>query len=246
MPADPATLARLQHSLQKLCGEHHPMGVLGFGIDAIDARLPGGGLALGAVHEVTDGSHGASAGLFAAGIAARTRGQVLWCVARPDLFAPALAQAGLAADRVIHVEAGDDKTVLACAEEGLRHGGLGAVVAESGKLSLIASRRLQLAAEGSPTLGVILRRWRRDKDAAEFALPTAAMTRWRVTPAPSCPLPVPGLGRALWKLELVRARGGQAVEFIVEACDEQGRLALPAAVAHRPGQEEVWIRRAAS
>jgi protein ImuA len=28
------------------------------------------------------------------------------------------------------VEAGDDKTVLACMEEGLRHGALGAVVGE--------------------------------------------------------------------------------------------------------------------
>src|SRR5271154_2774294 len=62
---------------------------------------------------VVDGS---AAALFAAGIAARTRGKVLWCVTRQDLFAPAVAQAGLAPDRVIYVEAGDEKTVLACFE----------------------------------------------------------------------------------------------------------------------------------
>jgi hypothetical protein len=62
------------------------------------------------------------------------------------LFAPALAQAGLSSDRVIYLEAGDDKTVLACAEEGLRHGGLGAVVAEVARLSMIASRRLLVRA----------------------------------------------------------------------------------------------------
>jgi protein ImuA len=39
---------------------------------------------------------GAAAALFAAGIAVRTRGRVLWCVTRQDLFAPALAAAGLA------------------------------------------------------------------------------------------------------------------------------------------------------
>ena len=55
----------------------------------------------------------------------------------------------LAPDRVIYVEAGDDKAVLACIEEGLRHGGLGAVVGEVARLSMTASRRLQLAAEGS-------------------------------------------------------------------------------------------------
>jgi hypothetical protein len=126
--------------------------VLPFGIKAIDRHLPGGGLALGALHEVAGGGHGAidgaAAALFAAGIAARLHGQVLWCLTRQDLFAPALAQAGLVPDRVIYVEAGDEKSVLICFEEGLRHGGLGAVVAEVARLSMTASRRLQLAAEG--------------------------------------------------------------------------------------------------
>jgi hypothetical protein len=96
-----------------------------------------------------------------AGIAARTKGKVLWCITRPDLFAPGLAQAGLPPDRVIYVEAGDDKTVLACAEEGLRHGGLGAVIAEIARLSMTASRRLQLCAEDSGAIGIVLRRCQR-------------------------------------------------------------------------------------
>jgi hypothetical protein len=119
--------------------------VLAFGIKAIDRHLPGAGLALGALHEVAGGGHGAidgaAAALFTAGIAARTRGKVLWCITRPDLFAPALAQAGLIPDRVIYVEAGDEKSVLVCFEEGLRHGGFGAVVAEVARLSMTASRR---------------------------------------------------------------------------------------------------------
>jgi protein ImuA len=134
-----------------------PKGVLPFGLEVLDQRLPGGGLALGALHEVAGGGNGAIDGtasaLFAAGLAARTRGQVLWCVTRKDLFAPSLAQAGLAADRVIYVEATDEKSVLACFEEGLRHGGLGAVVGEVARLSMTASRRLQLCAEGSGTIG---------------------------------------------------------------------------------------------
>src|SRR3546814_3698115 len=103
--------------------------------------------------------------------------KVLWCRTRPDLFAPALAQAGLPPDRVIYVEAGDDKTVLACVEEGLRHGGLGAVVAEIGRLSMTASRRLQLAAEGTGAIGLALRRWRRQTEATDFGQPTAAIDR---------------------------------------------------------------------
>jgi protein ImuA len=71
--------------------------------------FPGGGLLVGALHEVAGGGNGAidvaAAALFTAGIAARTRGKVLWCVTRPDLFAPALSQAGLKSDSVIYLEA---------------------------------------------------------------------------------------------------------------------------------------------
>jgi len=165
--------------------------VLPFDLKAIDRHLPEGGLALGALHEVAGGGHGAingaAAALFTAGVAARTRGKVLWCVMRPDLFAPALAQAGLVPDRVIYVEAGDEKSVLICFEEGLRHGGLGAVVAEVARLSMTASRRLQLAAEGSGTIGIAIRRWRRPAEAADFGQPTASVTRWRVSALPRNP-----------------------------------------------------------
>lgn len=220
--------------------------VLPFGVEDVDRRLPGGGLATAALHEVAGGGNGALDGaasaLFAAGVAARTRGQVLWCVTRKDLFAPAIAQAGLCSDRVIYVEAGDEKTLLACFEEGLRHGGLGAVVGEVSRLSMTASRRLQLAAETGGVMGLAVRRWRRQADAADFGQPTAAQTRWRVSAAPSTPLPTTGVGRARWFIELIRCKAGECAEFELEACDETGRLALPADMADRsfaqaPGRE---------
>lgn len=202
----------------------------------MDARVPGGGLALGALHEVAGGGngavHGAAASLFTAGIAARTSGQVLWCVTRADLFAPSLAQAGLHPDRVIYAEVGDEKAVLACMEEGLRHGGLSAVVGEVARLPMVASRRLQLCAEESGTIALAIRRWRRMTEASDFGQPTASVTRWRVTALPSEPLPVPGVGRARWLVELIRARAGECADFELGACDEQGRLALPADLAH--------------
>jgi len=222
---------------------------LPFGISAIDRHLPGGGLALGALHEVAGGGNsavdGAAAALFTAGIAARTQGQVLWCVARQDLFAPAIAQAGLLPDRVIYVETGDEPSVLVCFEEGLRHGGLGAVVAEVARLSMTASRRLQLAAGGSGAIGIAIRRWRRQREATDFRQPTAAVTRWRVSALPSTPLPVPGVGRARWQLELIRCRAGESVDFEVEACDAKGRLALPSNLVHGSRPKEIGQRRAA-
>ena len=217
-------------------------GTLPFGLDAIDQRLPTGGLALGALHEVAGGGngavHGAAAALFAAGIMARTTGQILWCVARRDLFAPAMAQAGLHPDRVIYAEVGDEKSVLACFEEGLRNGGLSGVVGEVAKLSMTVSRRLQLVAEASGTLAIAVRRWRRMADASDFGQPTASVTRWRVSALPSSPLPVPGVGRPRWLVELIRARAGGCADFVVEGCDDQGRLALPADVADRQAAAE--------
>jgi protein ImuA len=233
----------LRNHVRQIEGRHrHVKDVLPFGLATVDARLPEGGLARGALHEVAGGGNGALDGaapaLFTAGIAARAQGKVLWCVTRPDLFAPALSQAGLKSDRVIYLESGDEKTVLACFEEGLRHGGLGAVVAEVARLPMTASRRLQLAAEGSGTLGIALRRWRRHTEAADFGQPTAATTRWRVSALPSTPLPVPGVGRARWLVELIRCRAGDSADFELEACDDTGHLRLPADLIDGPGQAE--------
>lgn len=69
-------------------------------------------------------------------------------------------------------------------------------------------------------------------EAADFGLPTAAVTRWRITAVPSAELPVPGVGRARWLVELMRVRAGEAQDWIVEACGEEGRLGVPADLGH--------------
>lgn len=245
------TISALRERIARLeSGGRRAFGVLPFGLPEVDQRLPGGGLALGALHELAGGGdgavHGAAAALFAAGVAARVNGPVLWCLTRRDLFAPALSQAGLHPDRVIYVEAGEEAAVMAAIEEGLRHGGLAAVVGEVARLSMVASRRLQLAAEGSGTPCLLIRRWRRASDAADFGQPSAAVTRWRVSALPSSPLPVPGVGRPRWLVELIRAKAGDCADWELEACDEQGRLALPAHLADRPGEARGWRRGAAA
>ncbi len=226
-PAASPVLAQLRARIARLEGEGARLrAVLPFGIAPLDGRLPGGGLALGCLHEVASAGDGAAAACFAAGIAARIPGPVLWVAAVPDLFAPGLEQAGLAPGRVIHVEAGSDKAVLACMEEGLRHGTLGTVLGEAARLPMALSRRLHLAAKGTGTTCIALRRQGRAEAGEQ---PGAAMTRWRVASRPSAPLPVPGVGRARWRVELLRARGGEGFAMELEACDEAGRLGLPAA-----------------
>lgn len=230
-----ADLRQWVHQIER--AERSRASALPFGIGAVDGRLPEGGIALGALHEVTGTGlgtvHGAAATLFVAGILARLKGPVLWCLRARDLFAPALAGAGLHPDRVVYVEAGDDKTVLLVMEEGLRQGGLAGVVGEASRLPMTESRRLQLAAEVSGVGAWVIRRWRRAERSVEFAAPTAAATRWRIASLPSTPLPMPGIGRARWRVELVRCRGGGPATWELEACDAQGRLALPADLADR-------------
>jgi protein ImuA len=235
--------------LERRQGDH---ACLPFGTDAIDRRLEGGGLALSALHEASGASPSpgdeAASCLFAAGIAARgirqARGTVLWALRQRDLFAPALAQAGLAPARLLYAECGCDEDVLAVMEEGLRHGGLAAVVGEVGKAPMAATRRLQLAAEEGGTMALLLKRWRRSQE-DPLGLPSAAVTRWRIGCLPSERLQVPGVGRARWQLVLARQRGGEPFEWIVEGTDAEGRLALPAHSPHRPLAADVGERRAA-
>src|SRR3954454_13415995 len=227
--AQTAVIARLRERIARIergHGSGAPAQSLPLGIPAVDQALPGGGLAPWGLHEAAsaraDTAHAPAATLFVAGLLARLDGPVLWVLRQADLFAPGLAGAGLQPDRVVFVGAG--KAVLAVMEEGLRHAGLTAVVGEpAGRLSLVASRRLQLAAEQTGILAILIRRSNSFDDPA-LNTPSAAVTRWRIAALPSPPaLPdapdTPGLGRARWRLALTRCRGGEPGSWIAEACD---------------------------
>jgi protein ImuA len=240
-------------------------GVLPFGVAAIDATLPGGGLALGAMHEFLgvggDEEDGAAICGFAAGILARLgSGPVLWCQRRPDLYGPGLAAHGLDPARIVLVAAPRDEEVLWALEEGLRQPGLAAAVGEVGRLPMVAGRRLQLAAERSGIMLLLLRRWRSATEAsAERVRPSAAATRWRIGALPSVSLslhpPPPlggegrvrgadgprlpsslgsGIGTPRWRVELPRVRGGRPGVWEIEVADATGHVSLSARLADRP------------
>jgi protein ImuA len=212
-------------------------GVAPFAVSEIDARLPNNGLALGHLHEIQEGgcasAYAGLAALFTAGVLARLSGPVLWCLRGRDLFAPALARIGLHPDRVIYCETGKDRDVLPAMEEGLRCKGLAGVVGEVSKLSLNASRRLQLCAGETGVTAFAIRRWRNSEERIRNSEPNAAATRWRVSPYPSLERRFESLQRQRWEIELLRVRGGESHSWIVEACDAKGYLALSAEVAER-------------
>jgi protein ImuA len=242
--AEIATIERSERSPENL--------VLPFGIREVDERLASGGLAIG-LHEAAsigpDPQDEAAATLFIAALAARfsrrdeDRSQILWALTRRDLFAPALAQAGLTPDRILYAECGNDEEALAVMEEGIRHGSLAAVVGEVGRALMPATRRLQLASEEGGTAALLRRRWKK-RDCDPLDLPSAALTRWRIGCRPASHLPFTaigpfeGIGRPCWDVALVRQRGGPPHNWYLEAPDAEARLALSARSGDRPDQSD--------
>jgi len=191
-------------------------GALASGHAGFDAAL-GGGLAVGRVHELfaADMLDAASAAAFAAMLALRAGGEapLLWL--RPAdaerkagrLYAPGLAEIGGDPNRMLLVETGDARALLAAANDAVRCAGSAAVVVEShGRLpafDLTAGRRLALGAREAGTTLILLR-------IAAEPVPSVAETRWRVAAAPSRDLEAGAPGAPAFDLELLRWRAGPA------------------------------------
>lgn len=230
-------LQALRDAVARVASERGP--VLPFGVGPLDHLLAGGGLDGAGLHEVAAASASwsddAAATLFAAGIAARFAApglSALWALTRFDLYAPGLEQAGLGPDRILYAQGSNDRELLAMCEDALRDGALACVVAEVKAADQTATRRLQLAASEGKTPMLLYRRYRRYGQCPLTDL-SLACTRWRVGSLASAPLSMPGVGRGRWSVELVRQRGGPPFSLELEACDDQGRLALPAATRDR-------------
>lgn len=236
--AAPDPIAQVRRQVAALAAPVRMGGTIPFGIEEIDGRLADGGIARGALHEITASAptlaEDVAATLFLAGIATRAApaAPVLWALTKFDLYAPGVEQAGLGPDRLLFAQGRDDRELLAVMEDALRHGGLGAVVGELRRADMTATRRLQLAAADAGVPALLLRRWRK-LGTTPLDEPSAATTRWRIGCAPSAPLDLPGVGRARWTVELARQRNGNPFTFILEGCDAQGRLGFPAPAVDR-------------
>ena len=189
------------------------------GAEAVDQAL-GGGLALGACHEVfaSEDKGSASASGFAVMLALRLMQDgaqtLLWLreetvQRRAGLSGDGLADLGLDPARLILGVLPDAKALLRASVDALRcRGALGVVLLElagnPALLDLTASRRMALAAEASGVTLLLLR-----TDRASPA-PSAARTRWAVGPAPSHRLEADAPGFPMFAVRLLRQRGGPA------------------------------------
>ncbi len=204
-------------------------GPLPFGVGDIDAALPWGGLPRACLHEV-GGGDGAATGFCAALLArfAGGGGVALWCRRGRGLYGPGLATFGLDPERLIVVRGRSGTDVLWAMEEGLRSGSPAAVLGEADAVTPTAARRLQLAAEGGGVTALLLR-------PAGKATPSPAVTRWRVSAAPST---ISGGGVGIrWKVELLRCRGGGSRSWFVEWHNgTTGGFSVAAGFRHRSAE----------
>ena len=250
-----AVLAELRGRIRRMEGIGGADGsrFLPLGVPAVDQALPDGGLPLGCLHEVVgenDPFNSVATG-FSAAILARIseqheashQGRMIWITRGDDLYAPGIAAYGLKPERLIVVRARRDADILWAMEEALRCRTLGAVLGEIGDIDMVASRRLQLAAEASGVTGLLLRSAGRRLGA------TASVTRWGLSAAPSRPIDgEPGLGLPRWRTRLLRCRGGQPGEWLLEWHGGGFTLAdAPMEAVNSLGEAEPeWLQRISS
>ncbi|MBX3480589.1 MAG: hypothetical protein KF842_09320 [Caulobacter sp.] len=149
-----------------------------------------------------------------------------WVREHGGWFRDGLKGLGLADGRLLLVETRKEGEILWALEEVLKSRAVAGAVAAVDAVSLLASRRLDLAAREAAAPCLLLR------TAAARDI-SAARRRWRVRSAPSAPHPdddlAPGAPRL--SLALTRSRGEPPGEWLVEWDDETHRFRLAAGLA---------------
>lgn len=243
-------IARLRAALLQLEGSRGPQAEAGLSLGDLDRHLPGRGLPVGVLNEITAGyAHRPAAFGFTFAMMAlgrkRRSGPVILVMSRRALrdfghpYGHGLSQFGLDVGDLILVEADKDIDALWAIEEALRACGSVALVAGAiaSSIDLTAARRLNLAAASTGTPLVVLR-----TGAADCG---PAATRWRIETAPAARDPHGGFGRWRWRAHLERCRNGRPGHWIIEWCHGAHRFYLVEGLADRaPAAQPGGLRRA--
>ena len=223
-----------------------------FGLAPLDAATSGGlrGDALHVFRPAGLGDIVAAEGLVL-GLAAAGAGAgdgLLWVTTAAQArewgrpYGPGLSAFGLAADRLLIVEARRPGEAGWAIEEGLKSRAFAAVLGAGAALDFSASRRLALAAADHRCPCLLV-------DSPANRMPLAAATLWQVAAGRSRPdrLDPAAPGAPAWRLELLRVRGGRPAGPWELAWDEAAhRLALAAAFADRAPPPAVPVRHGAA
>jgi protein ImuA len=210
----------------------------------IDAALPDGGLATGALHELLPATHADLPAALGFGLGALARilnmraGHILWVLPSfvvstvGSLYPIGLAAYGIDPNRLVHLKVNKPVNVLWALEEALSHPAVAAAIGilpeNDRAYDFTASRRLSMrAARHGASAFVVGTR-------PDLGLSTAADMRWRIAAAASAPAwrtgqYRPGLGAPRWQVELTKTRKGMTGQWPVEWDHEtlSFRLAAP-------------------
>lgn len=194
-----------------------PAGAKGIpGLGPIEAAFPNGVLPKGVIHEFMGSvkENAAACDGFLSGLLSVLMdggGACLWINRSRQTFPVSLTMFDVAPERIIFMDLSRERDVLWVMEEALKCRGLAAVIAELDGLSMIESRRLQLAAEESQVTGFVLRTNARNINT------TACVARWQVIPMPSqTEDDLPGVGFPRWQVDLLRVRNGKPGNWVIE------------------------------
>ena len=191
------------------------------GVTSLVCGLPGPGFPCGVLNEVIGSrrDRAAAFGFLFAVMAAALRereGPALFVAAQRTLddgvpYGHGLCQLGVDAGRLILVETKTDKDALWAVEEALRSEVRIAVVAGATecRVDLTASRRLNLAAASHVTPLVLT-------GCAKAEGANAAVTRWRIAPAPAALDRYGMFAACRWHAALERCRNGRTGEWLLE------------------------------
>jgi len=198
------------------------------GLSAIDDLLPGKALARGAVHEILSDPKHPTPRFFALLLAKAVNGTIVWCDPEGVVYPPAIAAAGVSLEKLYLLHPTTQADQSWAIAECMRCKGVGATIAQAGKLSRIEARRLQLATEQGGGIGLLLRKL--DRNVSIYA----AATRWLVSPAR-------GLRTVQrWKIQLIHAHGGRlGATVILEHHRETNTVRAVEQLADRPRETTV-------
>lgn len=187
-----------------------------FGLGQLESAFPNQIFPTGAIHEFlsTKPEETSACSAMISGLVGqllRQGGLCIWVSFTRRIYPPALKLFGVDPERVIFVDVIRQKDVLWVTEEALKCKGVAAVICETHSLSLMESRRLQLAVEESHVTGFVLR-----KD-VKVITTTACVARWKVKPVRSKLRPgMPGVGYPRWNVELQKVKNGNPGNWTFE------------------------------
>lgn len=232
------------HKLEAAGLKASPERAFTTGLPSLDALLPGGCFARGAVHELlfdpVDGEPKFVAALMAQKASDLDQARrheavseirsaascvlpIIWSDPRQDIYPPALAAMGFDLARIYLLRTTSESDDAWAVTECLRCRGVGAVIASPRRLSRIVARRLQLAAEQGGAVGILLRSTDRGDQIY------AAATRWKVSPYPG--------ERTVqrWTIQLLHGHGGRVGQTVIlEWCRETNTVRAVEKLADRP------------